>query len=57
MSRYPPGERGWIKVNNKNYWQRDEEREAVAIACALRSPHAKNLGDGTFAELTAICTP
>jgi hypothetical protein len=24
-----PGERGWIKVKNPNYWRRDAEIEAV----------------------------
>jgi bifunctional non-homologous end joining protein LigD len=29
-SRYLPGERGWVKVKNPNYWRRDAEREAIA---------------------------
>jgi ATP-dependent DNA ligase len=29
-SRYQPGERGWIKLKNPNYWRRDAEREAMA---------------------------
>ena len=28
-SRYRPGERGWIKTKNPNYWRRDAEREAM----------------------------
>ena len=28
-SRYRPGERGWIKLKNSNYWRRDAEREAM----------------------------
>jgi bifunctional non-homologous end joining protein LigD len=28
--RYRPGERGWVKIKNPNYWRRDAEREAVA---------------------------
>jgi ATP-dependent DNA ligase len=28
-SRYRPGERGWVKVKNPNYWRRDAEREAL----------------------------
>jgi bifunctional non-homologous end joining protein LigD len=27
---YRPGERGWVKVKNPNYWRRDAEREAMA---------------------------
>ena len=28
-SRYRPGQRGWIKTKNPNYWRRDSEREAM----------------------------
>jgi ATP-dependent DNA ligase len=28
-SRYRPGERGWVKMKNPNYWRRDSEREAM----------------------------
>ena len=28
-SRYRPGDRGWIKVKNRNYWRRDSERVAM----------------------------
>jgi len=28
-SRYRPGERGWVKTKNPNYWRRDSEREAM----------------------------
>ena len=28
-SRCRPGERGWVKFKNPNYWRRDEEREAL----------------------------
>jgi ATP-dependent DNA ligase len=28
-SRYRPGERGWIKTKNPNFWRRDSEREAM----------------------------
>jgi ATP-dependent DNA ligase len=28
-SRYRPGDRSWIKLNNPNYWRLDLEREAV----------------------------
>ena len=28
-SRYRPGDRGWIKVKNRNYWRRDSERMAM----------------------------
>jgi ATP-dependent DNA ligase len=27
--RYRPGERGWVKVKNRNYWRYPLEREAV----------------------------
>jgi ATP-dependent DNA ligase len=27
-SRYRPGERGWIKIKNRNYWRYEMEREA-----------------------------
>jgi hypothetical protein len=26
-SRYQPGERGWIKIKNRNYWRYELERE------------------------------
>jgi hypothetical protein len=26
---YRPGERGWVKVKNPNYWRRDAEIEAM----------------------------
>jgi ATP-dependent DNA ligase len=26
---YRPGERGWIKVKNRNYWRYDLERESA----------------------------
>ena len=29
-SRYRPGQRGWIKTKNPNYWRRDAEREAMS---------------------------
>ena len=29
-SRYHPGDRGWIKVKNPNYWRRAAEREAMS---------------------------
>jgi ATP-dependent DNA ligase len=29
QSRYRPGERGWIKVKNKEYWRYELEREAA----------------------------
>ena len=28
-SRYRPGDRGWIKVKNRDYWRRDSELEAM----------------------------
>jgi ATP-dependent DNA ligase len=28
-SHYRPGERGWVKIKNADYWRRDAEREAV----------------------------
>jgi ATP-dependent DNA ligase len=28
-SRYAPGERGWVKMKNPSYWQRDAEIEAM----------------------------
>jgi bifunctional non-homologous end joining protein LigD len=28
-SRYRPGQRGWVKTKNPNYWRRDSEREAM----------------------------
>ena len=28
-SLYRPGDRGWVKVKNPNYWRRDAEREAM----------------------------
>jgi bifunctional non-homologous end joining protein LigD len=28
-SRYRPGQRGWIKTKNPNYWRRNSEREAM----------------------------
>lgn len=28
--RYRPGERGWVKIKNANYWRRDAEREAMS---------------------------
>jgi bifunctional non-homologous end joining protein LigD len=27
--RYRPGERGWIKIKNKNYWRHELERESA----------------------------
>jgi ATP-dependent DNA ligase len=30
-SCYRPGERGWLKIKNSNYWRRDAEREAMAL--------------------------
>jgi len=29
-SHYRPGERGWVKTKNPDYWRRDDEREAIA---------------------------
>jgi ATP-dependent DNA ligase len=29
-SLYRSNDRGWVKVKNPNYWQRDAEREAMA---------------------------
>lgn len=31
-SRYRPGERGWVKVENRAYWRRDLEIEAMQRA-------------------------
>jgi bifunctional non-homologous end joining protein LigD len=28
-SRYRPGERGWIKIKNRNYWRYELERESA----------------------------
>lgn len=28
-SRYGPGERGWIKTKNRNYWRYEMERESA----------------------------
>ena len=28
-SRYRPGDRGWVKVKNPDYWRRDLEREGM----------------------------
>ncbi|MBA3642336.1 MAG: hypothetical protein H0W53_24390, partial [Acidobacteria bacterium] len=28
-SLYRPGDRGWVKVKNPNYWRRDAEQEAM----------------------------
>jgi bifunctional non-homologous end joining protein LigD len=36
-SRYRPGERGWIKTKNPNYWRRDVEREAMQRSQERRS--------------------
>jgi ATP-dependent DNA ligase len=41
LSLYRPGERGWVKVENPNYWRRDADVEALARkherrACAGR---------------------
>ena len=49
-SRYRPGERGWIKLKNPNYWRRDAEREAMqGRASARRSValhvHSRRGGD------------
>ena len=30
-SLYRPGDRGWVKVKNPNYWRRDAEREAMGL--------------------------
>jgi ATP-dependent DNA ligase len=31
-SLYRPGERGWVKVKNPDYWRRDAELEAMQRA-------------------------
>jgi len=41
-SRYRPGDRGWIKVKNRNYWRRDSEREAVQRSAERRSARSRN---------------
>ena len=28
-SRYLPGERGWLKIKNRNYWRYEMERESA----------------------------
>ena len=28
-SRYRPGDRGWLKVKNRDYWRYDLERESA----------------------------
>jgi hypothetical protein len=30
QSLYRPNDRGWVKINNPNYWRRDAEREGMA---------------------------
>ena len=35
--RYRPGERGWIKIKNRNYWRYELERES---AIKMRRPRA-----------------
>jgi bifunctional non-homologous end joining protein LigD len=35
-SVYSPGERGWVKVKNPNYWRRDAEIEAMQRSRARR---------------------
>ncbi|HEU6445313.1 MAG TPA: hypothetical protein VFL61_09670 [Gaiellaceae bacterium] len=32
---YPPGERGWVKVKNRDYWRYELEREHVIQSPAL----------------------
>jgi bifunctional non-homologous end joining protein LigD len=36
---YRPGERGWVKIKNREYWRYEMEREG-AITAAKRQPHA-----------------
>jgi ATP-dependent DNA ligase len=28
-SRYRPGERGWVKIKNRQYWRYEMERESA----------------------------
>lgn len=36
-STYRPGERGWVKVKNPDYWRRDSEMEAMQKAAERRA--------------------
>jgi bifunctional non-homologous end joining protein LigD len=36
-SRYLPGDRGWVKVKNPDYWRREAERDAVARSAERRA--------------------
>jgi ATP-dependent DNA ligase len=38
-SLYRPGERGWVKIKNREYWRYEMEREG-AITTAKRRPRA-----------------
>ena len=37
-SLYRPGDRGWVKVKNPNYWRRDAEQEAMTRKHERRVP-------------------
>ena len=41
-SRYRPGDRGWIKVKNPNYWRRGSEREAMQRSAERRSARGRS---------------
>ena len=41
-SRYRPGDRGWIKVKNRNYWRRDSELEAMQRSAERRSGRGRS---------------
>jgi hypothetical protein len=47
-SRYLPGQRGWIKTKNPNYWRRDAARGSLPLAGASgsnsRLAHASQYG-------------
>jgi len=41
-SRYRPGDRGWIKVKNRNYWRRDSELEAMQRSAERRAARGRS---------------
>ena len=41
-SRYRPGDRGWIKVKNRNYWRRNSELEAMQLSGQRQSARGRS---------------